>query len=205
MSERDRRPELPVGTPAPAAGEGDDRVSREDDAGFGFAEPEWFPVALRKLDSRVLFLTGAPGSGRRTTALNLLHRHSGGSKALRAVDSDMDLATWRPTHAEARGYLVDGLVPQYPLRPGMVGNLRSLLKEAGARMVIVLPEDPELVRSLERELHVTPQVCRPAPPREVFEARLRAAVPDPARRDRLLAGLEPGLLDDLLVPELVPA
>ncbi|WP_107062726.1 hypothetical protein [Streptomyces hygroscopicus] len=175
------------------------------DANFGFAEPEWFPEALRRLDSGVLFLTGAPGSGRRTTALNLLHRHSGGSMALRAVDSDMDLATWRPTHADARGYLVDGLVPKYALRPGMVGNLRGLLQEADARMVIVLPDDPDIVRSLERDLHVTPVTCRPAPPREVFDARLRAAVPDPARRNRLLAGLEPGLLDDLLTPELVPA
>ncbi|MFT9474136.1 hypothetical protein [Streptomyces sp. 11-1-2] len=296
MSERDRRPELTVGSPAPAAGEGEDYAPQEgpeatgarseqgepdgfddedgvgdesstpgiDDllggagrdgrgpfiyapngnintgslhggqnvgnhshttgagtrrvearegpiseneigaAGFGFAEPEWFPEALRELDSGVLFLTGAPGSGRRTTALNLLHRHSR-SMALRAVDSDMDLATWRPTHADARGYLVDGLLPKHALKPGMVGNLRGLLNEADARMVIVLPDDPELVRSLERDLHVTLVVCRPAPPREVFDARLRAAVPDPVRRNRLLAGLEPGLLDDLLTPELVPA
>ncbi|WP_262698690.1 MULTISPECIES: hypothetical protein [Streptomyces] len=174
------------------------------EAGFGFAEPEWFPEALRKLDSGVLFLTGAPGSGRRTTALNLLRRHSD-SMALRAVDSDMDLATWRPTHADARGYLVDGLLPKHALKPGMVGNLRGLLNEADARMVIVLPDDPELVRRLERDLHVTPVVCRPAPPREVFDVRLRAVVPDPVRRNRLLAGLEPGLLDDLLTPELVPA
>ncbi|MFD7499861.1 hypothetical protein [Streptomyces sp. NPDC059850] len=174
-------------------------------AGLGFAEPDWFPTALGKLDTRVLFLTGAPGTGRRTAALNLLHRHSGSSMALRAVDSDMNLATWRPTHPEARGYLVDGLLPKYPLRPGMVGNLRRLLDEADARMVIVLPDDPELVRSLERDLHVTPVPCRPAPPRAVFEARLEAAVPDPARRGRLLGNLEPGLLEELLVPELMPA
>ncbi|MCQ8828832.1 hypothetical protein [Streptomyces malaysiensis] len=193
-----------AGTHRVEAREGPISEDEIEDAAFGFAEPEWFPEGLRKLDSGVLFLTGAPGSGRRTTALNLLHRHSG-SMALRAVDSDMDLATWRPTHADARGYLVDGLVPKYPLRPGMVGNLRSLLHQANARMVIVLPEDPELVRRLERDLHVTPQVCRPAPPRAVFDARLRAAVPDPVHRNLLLAGLEPGLLDDLLVPELVPA
>ncbi|MET9292275.1 hypothetical protein [Streptomyces sp. NPDC003077] len=199
----------------PAGGPGDRRVEAHEgpipameivDARFGFAEPEWFPAALTALDSRVLFLTGAPGTGRRTAALNLLYRHSGDSLELRALDSSgPDLASWRPGRGEARGYLVDGLLPPYPLNPGAVGNLRRLLHEADARMVIVLPDDPELVRRLGRDLHVEPVRCEPPSPHAVFDARFAATVPDPAERDRLLAGLEPGLLDDLLVPELVPA
>ncbi|MEV0260252.1 hypothetical protein AB0I49_02750 [Streptomyces sp. NPDC050617] len=175
------------------------------EARLGFAKPDWFPAALEKLDTRVLFLTGEPGTGRRTAALNLLYHHSGESMALRAVDNDTDLSSWRPTHTEARGYLVDGLLLKQPLKPAVVGNLRRLLTEAHARMVVVLPYDPGLVRSLERDLHVSPVRYRPPAPRAVFEERFQAAVPDPAERERLLGGLEKGLLDELLVPELVPA
>ncbi|WP_248001245.1 hypothetical protein [Streptomyces sp. RPA4-5] len=175
------------------------------DAQAGFAEPDWFPAALAELDSRLLFLTGEPGTGRRTAALNLLRRHSGGSMNLRAVDGDMNLASWRPKHRESRGYLVDGLLPEYPLKPGMVRHLQSLLSRADARMVVVLPDDPALVRRLSRELHVTPVRCAPPAARAVFDARFADAVPDPSERARRLALLEPGLLDELLAPELVPA
>lgn len=175
------------------------------DAVTGFAEPEWFPAALAELDGRVLFLSGEQGSGRRTAALNLLYRHTGRSMHLRAVDNDEDLAAWRPTDTDTRGYLVDGLLPARPLKPGTVGNLRRLLNDADARMVIVLPDDPVVVRSLSRDLHVTPVRCAPPPPRAVFEARLAAEVPNPAERDRLLSCLEPGLLDELLTGRLVPA
>ncbi|WP_231905086.1 MULTISPECIES: hypothetical protein [Streptomycetaceae] len=175
------------------------------EARTGFATPEWFPTALAELDTGLLFLTGESGTGRRTAALNLLHRHSGGSKDLRALDSDVDLSSWRPTHAGTHGYLVYGLLPKHPLKPALVANVRRLLSDAGARMVIVLQDDPELVRALERDLHVSPVRCVPPPPRTVFEARFEAAVPDPADRDRLLDRLEPGLLDELLAPELVPA
>ncbi|MGW2416780.1 hypothetical protein ACWCV5_32070 [Streptomyces tubercidicus] len=175
------------------------------DAQAGFAEPDWFPEALAELDSRLLFLTGEPGTGRRTAALNLLSRHSGGSMSLRAVDGDMNLASWRPGHRDTRGYLVDGLLPDYPLKPGMVRHLQSLLSTADARMVVVLPDAPELVRRLSRDLHVTPVRCAPPPARAVFDARFKDAVPDPSERARRLAALEPGLLDELLAPELVPA
>ncbi|MFF9490243.1 hypothetical protein [Streptomyces sp. NPDC014676] len=175
------------------------------DAVTGFAEPEWFSAALAELDSRVLFLSGEPGTGRRTAALNLLHRHAGGSMNLRAVDSDEDLAAWHPTDTATRGYLVDGLFPARPLQPGAVGNLRRLLNDVGARMVIVLPDDPVIVRSLARALHVTPVRCSPPPPRAVFETRLEAEVPSQTERAQLLANLEPGLLDELLAGRLMPA
>ncbi|MFB7667551.1 hypothetical protein ACFC1R_27025 [Kitasatospora sp. NPDC056138] len=175
------------------------------DAQAGFAEPEWFRPALTTLDTRILFLVGEPGTGRRTAALNLLYRHSGGSMSLRALDSDENLSAWRPTDAEARGYLVYGLLPQHPLGPAVIANLRRLLSDADARMVIVLPHDPERIRGLSRDLHVAPVHCAPPPPRAVFDARFEAAVPHPEHRERLLAHLEPGQLDALLPPELVPA
>ncbi|UCM89250.1 hypothetical protein [Streptomyces marincola] len=170
----------------------------------GFAEPPCYPEALAQFGSRVLFLSGAPGTGRRTLALNLLGRHSG-SLALRAVDSDVDLAQWRPEHRDARGYLLDGLTAREPLRRTALDQLRVRLKKARAHMVIVLPQDPALLHRLKHELDVTPVRHEPPPPHDVLDARLADAVPDPAERARLLAGLAPGLLDELLVPELVPA
>ncbi|MER5354329.1 hypothetical protein ABT093_28870 [Kitasatospora sp. NPDC002551] len=187
------------------AHEGPISVSEILDARTGFAEPDWFATALAELDERVLFLHGEPGTGRRTAALNLLHRHSGGSPDLRALDGDENLATWRPTGAGARGYLVHGLLPQHPLGPAVVANLRRLLHDADARMVVLLPHEPERIRALARDLHVTPVRCEPPAPRAVFDARLTAAVPDAARRRRLLDALGPELLDTLLTPELVPA
>ncbi|GAA2274070.1 hypothetical protein GCM10010430_70060 [Kitasatospora cystarginea] len=175
------------------------------EAQTGFAEPGWFRSALTELDTRILFLSGEPGTGRRTAALNLLYRHSGHSMNLRALDSDENLSAWRPTDSEARGYLVYGLLPKHPLGPAVIANLRRLLSDADARMVIVLPHDPERIRSLSRDLHVSPVHCEPPLPHAVFDARLEAAVPDTASRARLLARLDPGLLDALLTPELVPA
>ncbi|MFD4399525.1 hypothetical protein [Kitasatospora sp. NPDC058478] len=174
------------------------------DARAGFAQPEWFPSALGQLDTGLLFLAGEPGTGRRTAALNLLSQHSGHSMKLRALDSDEDLSTWRPRDAEARGYLVHGLLPTLRLGPAVVANLRRLLADARARMVVMLPHDPDLLRSLARDLDLTPVRCVPPPPGVVFEARLKAAVPDPDRRRHLLERLRPGL-DDLLASELVPA
>ncbi|MFC8394844.1 hypothetical protein [Streptomyces sp. NPDC057238] len=175
------------------------------DAVTGFAEPEWFSAAMAELDRRVLFLSGESGTGRRTAALNLLHRHAGKTMNLRAVDNDEDLAAWHPTDTATRGYLVDGLFPARPLKPGAVGNLRRLLHDVNACMVIVLPDDPGIVRSLARDLHVTPVRCTPPPPRAVFEAQLEAEVPSQTERAQLLATLEPGLLDELLADRLVPA
>ncbi|MET7639520.1 hypothetical protein [Streptomyces sp. NPDC005438] len=171
----------------------------------GFAEPDWFAEALRVLDGRILFLAGEPGSGRRTAALNLLYRHSGGSLALSAVDSDNDLASWKPSDSDIRGYLMDGRLLRQAPHPGLVGTLRKLLEGAGARMLVLLPDDPELLREWERELHISPIRCQPPPPKRIFEARLMDRVPDEEERERLLSSLDPGLLDELLVPELAPA
>ncbi|GAA2719413.1 MULTISPECIES: hypothetical protein [Streptomyces] len=169
----------------------------------GFAEPEWFPAARAELGQGVFFLTGKPGTGRRTAALNLLDRHSPPDSTLWAIDGDTDLSTWRP--GRAGGYLMDGLLPTQRLRPGALRHLQQLLREAGACLVVVAQDEPELVRDLERLLQARLLVCSPPSPREVFDTRFKVEVPDPAERERLLESLEPGLLDGLLVPELVPS
>ncbi|WP_399087824.1 hypothetical protein ACGH2B_11940 [Streptomyces sp. BBFR2] len=188
--------------------EGPVSVAEIAKATSGFAEPGWFPDALEELNSGLLFLTGKTGSGRRTSALNLLVEHSG-SADLRAVDREVNLAVWRPREGErARGYLVDGIVGHEPLGPGTIANLKERLTAAGARMVIILPDEPELIRVLLRDLPDIAVECVPPPPREVFDARFEVAVPDPAERARLRAALEPGLLDELLDASdarLVPA
>ncbi|MEV7288546.1 hypothetical protein AB0O01_29045 [Streptomyces sp. NPDC093252] len=174
-------------------------------AGFGFARPAWFADALAELERGVLFLAGRPGSGRRTAALNLLRECGGDDAPLRALDGVTELDRWRPTDSTARGYLMDGLFPSSPLGPGVLGHLRSLLQEAGSRMVIVLPDDTALLRRLEQDLHVRPVGCEPPPPSQVFGARFAAVVPDRHERERLLAALTGGQLGELLAPELVPA
>ncbi|WP_434744253.1 hypothetical protein [Streptomyces sp. A-14] len=175
-------------------------------AAFGFAEPEWFGSALGKLRLGPLFLAGRPGSGRRTAALNLLRRACGEDAPLRAVDGVTELDRWKPTDGTARGYLVDGLFPNRPLGPGVLGHVRSLLKQAKARMVIVLPDDAELLRRLEQDLHISPTVCEPPPPALVFGSCFEAMVPAQHERERLIAALgDRQALGDLLVPELVPA
>ncbi|MFE6748733.1 hypothetical protein ACFVGM_22980 [Kitasatospora purpeofusca] len=188
----------------PEAHEGPISAPEVQGACAGFAEPAWFGTALDELDGGVLFLHGTAGTGRRTAALNLLHRYSGSSTDLCALDGDVDLSVWRPAGTGVRGYLVHGLLPQYLPGPALLANLRSLLRDADARMVVMLPHEPDRIRALARDLHVVPVRCDPPPPRAVFDARLRAAVPDPDRRAELLGRLEPGLLDSLLAPELLP-
>ncbi|WP_031190280.1 MULTISPECIES: hypothetical protein [Streptomyces] len=175
-------------------------------AAFGFARPDWFATALEKVKQEPLFLAGRPGSGRRTAALNLLRASCGEGAPLRALDSVTELARWQPTDASARGYLMDGLFPSRPLVPAVLGHVRSLLEEAKARMVIVLPDDAALLRRLEQDLHISPTVCVPPPPAMVFGSYFKAVVPDQRERERLLAALNRRHeLGDLLVPELVPA
>jgi hypothetical protein len=175
-------------------------------AAFGFARPDWFGAALEKLRQGPLFLVGRPGSGRRTAALNLLRVCCGEGAPLRALDSVTQLDRWQPTDASVRGYLMDGLFPSRPLGPGVLGHVRSLLKKAEAHMVIVLPDDATLLRRLEQDLHVSPTVCVPPTPDMVFGRYFAAVVPDQRERERLLSALrQRHELDDLLVPELVPA
>ncbi|MGW2837953.1 hypothetical protein ACWCWD_09170 [Streptomyces sp. NPDC001493] len=175
-------------------------------AAFGFARPDWFGEALAELKKGPLFLAGRPGSGRRTAALNLLRESCGEGALLRALDSVIELDRWQPTDSSARGYLMDGLFPARPLRPAVLGHVRSLLEKATAQMVIMLPDDAALLRRLERDLHVKPVQCTPPMPGMVFGSYFEAMVPDQRERERLMSALNPRHeLSDLLVPELVPA
>ncbi|WP_171172353.1 hypothetical protein [Streptomyces sp. I05A-00742] len=76
--------------------EGDISAERTALALEGFAEPPWFDEALARLRDRVVFLVGREGTGRRTAALNLLSRHTGGS-GLRALGSPPSSAV-RPAY-----------------------------------------------------------------------------------------------------------
>ncbi|MBZ4323607.1 hypothetical protein [Streptomyces huiliensis] len=201
------------GEPAPARGdgveprEGDIPAERTALALEGFAEPGWFADALGRLrDDRLLFLAGEEGTGRRTAALNLLHRQTG-SFDLRALDSDTDLTTWAPTAAPARGYLADGLLePRLTaLDTIALDGLRARLERADARMVVVVPRTPAALAHLGDTLHTPPVRAVPPEPRAVLDARLAAVLGGPADVAPALAALPPGLLDDILLPGLRPA
>ncbi|MEV7774301.1 hypothetical protein [Kitasatospora sp. NPDC086791] len=206
----DQHVENGAGGPAPGGGpqtEAHDGPVSEPEiraARTGFAPPDCYPEALAALGTRLLFLAGEPGTGRRTTALNLLVECGGNSTGLRALDSDEDLSSWQPTHREARGYLVHGLSPTVRLGPAAIAKLRRRLDDAEACMVVLLPNDVGLLRGLARESDISPVSYRPPSPRAVFDARLEAAVPDERRRRALVDRLGQEL-DELLAPELVPA
>ncbi|MGW1009273.1 hypothetical protein ACWD4X_04380 [Streptomyces termitum] len=202
-----------TGGTGPGARRGEGRVregaipdTEVRDAALGFVRPDCFGDALARLEEGPLFLTGRAGTGRRTTALNLLRASCGDTAPLRALDGVTELDRWKPADDSVRGYLMDGLFPSRPLSPAVLGHTRELLRKARARMVIVLPDDAALLRHLERGLHISPVVCVPPPPSLVFDRRFEAMVPDQRERDRLLAALNHQHdLDELLVPELVPA
>ncbi|MFI9201508.1 hypothetical protein [Streptomyces sp. NPDC053048] len=172
----------------------------------GFAEPPWFPAALAELGGRLLFLTAPVGSGRRTAALKLLHRHTAGF-ALRAVDADADLATWTATSTTARGYLVDGLLESRVLALDALGldALRTRLRDADACMVVVTKDTPPVVAHLRDLLQRAPVRALPPPPRAVLEAKLATVFPGFERRQALLDTLPAGFLDETLQRSLTPA
>ncbi|MFI9234824.1 hypothetical protein [Streptomyces sp. NPDC053079] len=192
---------------APVAARGETVESREGDiageqtlaAMSGFAEPSWFTEALQKAHSRVVFLVGAPGSGRRTAALNLLRRHTGGF-ALRAVDSDVELAAWTPDSTDTRGYLIDGLLESRILALGSIGlaNLRQQLDRADACMVIVTDSTPQVLAHLRDVLHTEPVSAVPPAPRAVLDAKLATVFPGSERQRSVLAALPAGFLEETL-------
>ncbi|MFF5126380.1 hypothetical protein ACFY41_05485 [Streptomyces syringium] len=171
----------------------------------GFVEPRWFAAAVDTLSGRLLFLVGAPGSGRRTAALNLLRRRTG-SFALRAVDSDADLTTWKPGTGGARGYLVDGLLETRTMALDTIAldTLRAELHRADAYMVVVTAYTPQVIAHLGDALDAEPVRATPPPARDVLEAKLAVALPDPEGRRSTLAALPSGLLDEILQPHLGP-
>ncbi|QLE74873.1 hypothetical protein FGW37_27690 [Streptomyces rectiverticillatus] len=205
-SDVDGGPGAPLPADAVERREGDISAEQTAAAMSGFAEPDWFGEALEKARSRVVFLVGAPGSGRRTAALNLLQRHTG-SFALRAIDSDVELATWTVGETGARGYLIDGLLEPRTLALTSIAldNLRRQLDRAEACLVIVIRQTPQVLAHLKGVLHVDPVRATPPPARAVLDAKLITALPAPERREPVLAALPAGFLDETLQREPGPS
>ncbi|GHF23296.1 hypothetical protein [Streptomyces morookaense] len=172
----------------------------------GFAEPPWFAAAVERLDSRVVFLVGEEGTGRRTGALNLLQRYTR-SFDLRAVEADADLTGWDAGSTQARGYLVDGLLETRVtgLDAIALDRLKAELRRADACMVIVVRTTPGILAHVGDRLHTEPVRVVPPPSRMVFDAWLAATLPGPGQAEAALAALPDGLLDEILKPHLAPA
>ncbi|MEU2063186.1 hypothetical protein [Streptomyces sp. NPDC013455] len=168
-----------------------------------FARPAGYAEGLDALDSGVLFVLGAPGTGRQTLALSLL-AHGCADPALVQVDGRVELAHWRPRARGADGYLVMDLSDPLALRSWDVADLEAHLARAGARLVVVLEEAPGLARALEDRLGVRVLRHRPPDPREVFSAHFADLCPDPRERARRRRRLGPDALAALLPPGLPP-
>ncbi|MBW1595628.1 hypothetical protein [Streptomyces sp. JJ38] len=168
-----------------------------------FVPPSGHAEGLGALESGLLLLVGAQGTGRRTAALNMLaHGHE--KPALVQLDGHTDLVNWRPAPDGVHGYLVMDPADPRALRPWDLANLEQRVTGAGARLVIVLVEEPGLVRALRRE-HGLP-VFRHVPPdpRDVFTAHLTELCPDPGERERRMKALGFDVLSGLLPAELPP-
>ncbi|GGS90780.1 hypothetical protein [Streptomyces cinerochromogenes] len=149
-----------------------------------FARPPGYTTGLDALDSSgVLFVLGAPGTGRQTLALNLL-AHGHAEPVLLQVDGTVDLAHWRPRPRGVHGYLVMNLADPLSLRPWDVSRLEAETEKAGARLVVVLRETPGLARVLEDRLDVRVLRHRPPDPGEVFSLHFASLCPDSQERSR---------------------
>ncbi|MET9450632.1 hypothetical protein [Streptomyces cinerochromogenes] len=169
-----------------------------------FARPPGYTAGLDALDSSgVLFVLGAPGTGRQTLALNLL-AHGHAEPVLVQVDGTVDLAHWRPRPRGVHGYLVMNLADPLALRPWDVSRLEAETEKAGARLVVVLRETPELARVLEDRLDVRVLRHRPPDPGEVFSLHFASLCPDSQERSRRRRRVGQETLAGLLPPGLPP-
>ncbi|MGW2411139.1 hypothetical protein ACWCV5_03000 [Streptomyces tubercidicus] len=168
-----------------------------------FVSTAGFERGLAALDSGILLLVGVPGTGRLTLALNLL-AHGCEDPTLVQVDGTVDLARWRPRPQGVDGYLVMEPGDPFALRPWDLSSLEGSLAEAGARLVIVLPETPGLVRTLERDFGAQVVRHEPPDPGHVFSSHLADICQDAQDRARLLELLGPEFLSEILPPELPP-
>ncbi|MFI1800199.1 hypothetical protein ACH427_23005 [Streptomyces sp. NPDC020379] len=179
------------------------RAKELQDARRRFIAPAAFEEGLAALGSGILLLVGMPGTGRFTLALNLL-AHGFDDPALVQVDGAVDLARWRPRSQGVHGYLVMEPGDPFALKPWDFSHLEGLLATAGARLIIVLPESPGLVRALERDFGAQVVHHEPPDPGDVFSAHFADICPDMEVRARLLEPLGPEFLSEILPPELPP-
>lgn len=168
-----------------------------------FVPPPGFEDGLAALDNGVAVVVGAPGTGRRTHALNLL-AHGRPEPVLIQVDGAADLSRWVPPTRGAHGYLVMEPPDPFALRSWDLTRLEASLAEAGARLLIVLTDAPGLTNALEDRLGTPVLLHRPPDPRSVFAAHLADICPDEATRARKLGNLGRTGLAALLPAELPP-
>ncbi|MCT2591429.1 hypothetical protein LHJ74_16205 [Streptomyces sp. N2-109] len=139
------------------------------------------PLRGRLREERVLVLSGAPFTGRRSAALMLLR--AVGAVRVRAVDPNT-----RPTalkdevNGESPGYLISGLVTKRgnPLRDIDLWAVRDALRERDAYLVITV----DLFATLQG---ITPVPWQPPSPHAVLRSHLHGTVQDPRRERELLA------------------
>jgi hypothetical protein len=139
------------------------------------------PLLGRLREERVLVLSGAPFSGRHSTALMLLHAL--GAVPVRALDpKTKPTALKDEVTGTSPGYLVTDLVTSRdsPLRNIDVWAVRDELKKKNAYLVITV--------DLYAVLHgVSAVEWQPPSPQAVLRSHLHALVDDPPRERELLA------------------
>lgn len=168
------------------------------DAAKGFVAPEWMARARKRSRGGIVLLAGGRGTGRQTAALNLLCGANGTDASVHHLDDDLDFGSWSPAPGEANGYLVEGTLGGLVRNRAALTSIGSRLLEADAVMVVILPDDPELVARLEDSLGMAPVHCTPPAAERIFHAQFAVAVPGEEERRRLLHGLPPELLPELL-------
>ncbi|MFI0786751.1 hypothetical protein ACH4Q6_14315 [Streptomyces lydicus] len=139
------------------------------------------PLLERLRDERIVVLSGAPFTGRRSAALMLLHAL--GAVPVRALDpKTRPTALNEQVTSGTHGYLVSDLVTgrDDPLRDIDLWSVRDELKRNNAYLVITV--------DLFAVLHGVAAVeWRPPSPESVLRAHLHALVDDPPLERELLA------------------
>ncbi|MBQ0863484.1 hypothetical protein [Streptomyces sp. RK75] len=154
-----------------------------DDLALVFAGYEELvhPLRERLCEERVLVLSGAPFTGRRSAALMLLR--SLDAAPVRAVDPNTrPTALMDEVTGKSLGYLVCDLVTdrEKPLRDIDLWAVRDALREKGAYLVVTV----DLFANLQG---VDAAEWRPPSPQAVLRSHLHARVLDPRKESELLA------------------
>ncbi|MFJ5798911.1 hypothetical protein [Streptomyces decoyicus] len=171
-----------VGTSGPAYASGDLPQDVLERLTGTFAGSTAFETALERLRAdRVVVLSGAHFTGRRTAALNLL-RHAGAAP-VKILDPDISPTALPQELTAARGFLLCDLVTHrdQPLRESHLRAVQGQLAEHGGWLVITA--GPHAV--VEDTVQTTS--WHPPPPEDVLRAHLSTLVGDEAREAQLLS------------------
>ncbi|WP_406477386.1 hypothetical protein [Streptomyces platensis] len=157
-----------------------------------FAGCQTFDTTLELLrNERVVVLTGAPFTGRRTAALNLLRQ--AGASPVRILDPDTSPTALAHQLSDAQGYLLSDLITDHhqPLRESHLRAVQEKLAEHGGYLVITAG----LHIVFEDTVRTTP--WRPPTPATVLKAHLGTMVTE----DRSTSLLGLGVTRDFLARE----